>query len=169
MVSVREARPADAPAIAEVHVAAWRAAYRGMIPDEFLAKMSVTERTARWSRAIGSSGPAKVAVAHVADDILGFCSFGPTRDAAPPDVAELYSLNVHPDAWRRGAGRMLCEHACREAAVREHVAITLWVLRENQPARRFYEHLGYLPDGAEKTDVALTGSPLNDVRYRKAL
>ncbi|HZE59355.1 MAG TPA: GNAT family N-acetyltransferase [Burkholderiales bacterium] len=168
-VTVREAKPADARTIAEIHVAAWRAAYRGMIPDEYLASLSVEERTQRWSKAISAPGPAKVAVAHVQDETLGFCSFGPTRDEAPPEIAEIYSLNVRPDRWRRGAGRMLCEHAFRQAALREQAAITLWVLKQNERAQRFYERLGYLPDGAQKTDVELTGSPLHDLRYRKAI
>jgi ribosomal protein S18 acetylase RimI-like enzyme len=168
-VTVREAKLADARTIAEIHVAAWRAAYRGMMPDGYLASLSVEQRTGRWSKAISTPGPARIAVAHVNDEILGFCSFGPTRDQAPPDIAEIYSLNVRPDRWRRGAGRMLCEHAFRQAALREHAAITLWVLKQNESARRFYECLGYLPDGAEKTDVELIGSPLHDVRYRKAI
>jgi len=168
-LSVREAKPADASAIAEIHVAAWRAAYRGMIADEYLASLSIEERTGRWSKAISAPGPAKVAVAQVKDEILGFCSFGPTRDAAPPDIAELYSLNVHPDCWRRGAGRVLCEHAYHQAALRQHAAITLWVLKQNERARRFYERLGFVPDGAEKTDTQTTGSPLYDVRYRKTI
>jgi len=140
-----------------------------MIPDPYLASLSVEERTQRWSKAISAPGLAKVAVAHLQEEMLGFCSFGPTRDEASPDIAEIYSLNVRPDRWRRGAGRILCEHAFEQAALREHAAITLWVLKHNETARQFYQRLGYLPDGAEKTDVELTGSPLHDVRYRKAI
>src|SRR6185503_6902264 len=40
-LTLREARAADARAIAEIHVAAWRAAYRGMMPDAYLASLSV--------------------------------------------------------------------------------------------------------------------------------
>ena len=167
-VSVRDAKVADAQAIAEIHVAAWRAAYRGAMPDAYLAALSVAERVERWTRAIATPGPAKVAVAELGGQVAGFCSFGPTRDPGSVD-AEIYSLNIFPPLWGRGAGRMLCEHAFREAAAREHEAVTLWVLKENDRARRFYESLGYAADGAEKIDTALIGSPLNDVRYRKAI
>ena len=167
-LSVREAKVGDAQAMAEIHVAAWRAAYRGAMPDSYLAALSVRERVERWTRAIATPGPAKVAVAELGGRIVGFCSFGPTRDAGSTD-AEIYSVNVFPAAWGRGAWRTLCEHAFREAAAREHDAVTLWVLKENERARRFYERLGYAPDGAEKTDTQLIGSPLNDVRYRKAI
>lgn len=168
-VTVREARLEDVATLAEIHVAAWRAAYRGMMPDAYLASLSVSERARRWSHAIGRPGPGKVAVAQLGDEIAGFCSFGPTRDPDSPDTAEIYSINVRPESWGRGAGWALCEHAAREAAAREHTVMTLWVLKENERARRFYERLGYAPDGAEKTDTALIGSPLNDMRYRKDL
>lgn len=166
---IRDAKPVDAAAIAELHVAAWRAAYRGLMPDEYLASLRVEERHDRWSRALSRPGPHKLAVAELGEKVAGFCFFGPTRDEDEPNVAEIFSVNIHPDSWGRGAGRALCEHAFREAAAREHTAMTLWVLRENEGARRFYERLGYAPDGAEKTDTALIGSPLHDVRYRKAI
>jgi len=168
-LSIRNATSADARAIAEIHVAAWRAAYRGLMPEEYLAALSTEQRYERWLKALSRPGPAKLAIAQFGEDIAGFCSFGPTRDEAPGDIAEIYSLNVHPDRWRQGAGRLLCEHAFREAAAREHTAMTLWVLKGNDAARRFYERLGYAPDGGEKTDTALIGSPLHDVRYRKAI
>ena len=43
MVELREATPADAPALAAVQVASWRAAYRGLMPDGVLAGLSVPD------------------------------------------------------------------------------------------------------------------------------
>ena len=40
---LRAASPGDAAAIAQVHVAAWHAAYRGLIPDSYLAETPVYE------------------------------------------------------------------------------------------------------------------------------
>ena len=40
---------------------------------------------------------------------------------------------------------------------------TLWVVRENDRARRFYEALGWALDGAEKVDAQMTGAPLHEV------
>ena len=134
-----------------------------------MSDMTCRPDACRAPMAISRPGPAKVAVALLGSEIAGFCSFGPTRDTDAADVAEIYSLNIFPPFWSRGAGRTLCEHAFREAAAREHRAVTLWVLKENDRARRFYERLGYVPDGTQKIDTATTGSPLNDVRYRKAI
>ncbi|HUQ39529.1 MAG TPA: hypothetical protein VM030_05200, partial [Acidimicrobiales bacterium] len=45
---VRVAGVEDARAIAEVHVASWLAAYRGIIDDDVLDGLSVDARAARW-------------------------------------------------------------------------------------------------------------------------
>jgi ribosomal protein S18 acetylase RimI-like enzyme len=166
---IREATREDARAIAEIHVAAWRAAYRDLMPEDYLASLSVEKRTATWRTNIGKPGPAKVALAELDGAPAGFCSFGPTRDEPASDAAEIYAVYVQPECWRQGAGRLLCEHSLREAAAREHRAMTLWVLKGNHGARRFYERLGFAADGGEKTDTSLIGSPLHDVRYRKAI
>ena len=43
---VRVATFTDAREIAEVHVAGWKAAYRGMVPDELLDELTVDGRRA---------------------------------------------------------------------------------------------------------------------------
>jgi len=78
-------------------------------------------------------------------------------------------VNVHPARWRQGAGRLLCAHALREAAAREHTVMTLWVMSGNARARRFYQRLGFTPDGGERTNTQLIGSPFDEIRYRKAI
>jgi hypothetical protein len=45
---------------------------------------------------------------------------------------------------------------------------TLWVLRGNVRARRFYEIGGWAADGATQCDDRL-GFPMDEVRYRKQL
>lgn len=167
-LTVRAAASGDVPAIAELHVAAWRAAYRGLMPDEYLASLSVAQRSEMWSRALSRAGPTHLVVAELGGSVAGFCFFGPSRDAGN-DVAEIFAVNVHPERWRLGAGRALCQHALRQASTRECAAVTLWVLKANEPARRFYERLGYAVDGGERTETRLIGSPLQELRYRKAI
>src|SRR5438045_8038150 len=168
-LKVRTGSIGDARAISELHIAAWRAAYRGVMPDEYLAALDVDERIRLWSRALSPPGPGSVAVAELDGALAGFCYYGPTRDDEPPNVAEIFAVNVHPQRWRHGAGRALCEHAFNQAAGRDCTSMTLWVLTGNDRARSFYASLGYVPDGAERTDVKLIGSPLHELRYRKAI
>ena len=168
-MKLRTATPADAPAIAEIHVATWRAAYRGLMPDDFLAALSVDERTQMWRNALSRPNPSRLTVAEFDGVLGGFCVYGPTRDDWAPDVAEIYALNIHPDRWRHGAGRALCEEAYGEAAARGHTSITLWVMAGNASAQRFYERLGYAGDGAARTNSHLIGRAFEELRYRKVI
>lgn len=166
-LTLRQAKPADAQAIAEIHVAAWRAAYRGLVPQPYLDALSVEQRHDFWRGALSKPGAAKVAVTEDAQGVTGFCSYGPTRDDDGDATAEIYAIYIQPGKWGRGAGRALCTLAFRAAAVRECTALTAWVFRDNRPARDFYEQMGFESDGARRTDSRLTGAPLDELRYRK--
>ena len=118
MISLRKARVADAIAIGAVHVAAWRSTYPGILPDAFLAKMSVSRQAAYYDAAIRGGTGVTVATASGADvpagsgpRIIGFTTAGRARHAeiagkrlAEGEVETLYVL----DDWReRGVGRRL--------------------------------------------------------------
>lgn len=46
--------------------------------------------------------------------------------------------------------------------------LSLWVLKENAPARRFYERAGFAPDGAEEP-FQVGGVLVPEVRYVRPL
>lgn len=53
-MNVRFATIDDAPAIASVHVEAWRHAYAGVLPQATLDGLSVDARARMWSQAIAA-------------------------------------------------------------------------------------------------------------------
>ena len=168
---VRPADAADAAAIATVHVASWQGAYRGLLPDGYLDGLDVARWTAGWQRVLGDPVPGRVTLVAETDDgrPVGFADVMPSRDAdAAPGTGEITSIYALPDRWGTGVGRALM--AAAEAALRKGGcrAATLWVLRDNERARRFYDRAGWVPDGTEKTDE-LAGVPVVEVRYRRVL
>lgn len=168
--SVRDARSADAPGIAEVHVASWRAAYAGQLPDRFLRKLSVDERTRSWrSRIAARRADETVLVAVRGETIVGFASGGPTRDKEDDRrrVGEVYAVYLLPDEWGRGVGRVLLRHTTAALAAAGFEAASLWVLETNSRARGFYEHEGWRHDGATKQERF--GERVTEVRYRRSL
>ena len=46
---VRTARPADALAVAEVHVRSWQTGYRRLLPDAYLDSLRPEDRAARYT------------------------------------------------------------------------------------------------------------------------
>lgn len=149
-MKVRRAVPADARAIAEVHVRSWQAGYRGLMPDEVLDGLSAAEREPRWRD--GLSDGSTVFVAEQDGELIGFCGLSePSRDEdAGRGVAEIASIYVDPRAWRAGAGRALMDVALSHLRAGGWQEATLWVLRENQVALDFYAAHGFVADGAQQ-------------------
>lgn len=168
-MGLRRATLEDAQAIARLQIAAWRAAYTGLMPQDFLDRMDDPRRLASWRHLLSLRGPQVVTLAE--DErgmVTGFCVCGPSRDAdATASIGEIIALNVLPAAWRQGIGRMLCDDVIALAPSRGWQTLTLWTLRENARARSAYQRMGYAADGARKVDTMLTGAPLVQLRYRR--
>ncbi|MDD5264274.1 MAG: GNAT family N-acetyltransferase [Candidatus Bipolaricaulis sp.] len=167
-IVIRRAVSEDAPALARVHVDAWRAAYRGLVPDERLSKLSYARGEENFLRSM-REGPEETYAVEEAGAVVGFLTLGASRDADvdAKTVGEIWGVYLAPEHWRRGIGTRLCWHAEQLLATRGCRSVVLWVFAENLQARCFYEAMGYAPDGAAKQlDF---GIPLEAVRYRRDL
>ena len=167
---IRAAVPADARGIAEVHVASWLGAYRGLMPDETLEALDVELRAERWRKALEESSEGAL-VAEEGGAIYGWATVGRSRDPdAGDDVGELYGLYLHPAHWGLGRGRQLHDAALDELRAQGFVEATLWVLESNARARGFYERQGWRTDGSVKSDrVGELRTLVDEVRYRRKL
>jgi GNAT superfamily N-acetyltransferase len=169
--SIRRAVRGDARRIAEINVTSWRAAYRDLMPAEFLDRLRVEPREIAWRSLLESDeddrAPAWVAVD--GQTIVGYLASGPSRDEdAGLGEAEVFAIYVDPDCWRSGAGRVLMAAAVDEWTRRGAAALILWVLEKNAAARAFYEALGWRPDG-RRQEIDMGGFTLTEVRYRVSI
>lgn len=159
--TIREARPEDAAGIARVHVDSWRSTYRGIMPDEVLAGLSVSERENNWVGILRD----RTKFTYVAESdgaVVGFASGGPERSKVPDYAGELYAVYLLEGRQRRGIGRALVR-AFAERMLREgFTSLLVWVLVQN-PACRFYEALGGIEVRRRKQRVR--GVMLDEVAY----
>lgn len=167
---IREAVPADARSIAEIHVRSWQAAYRGQLTDDYLDGLSVEDRLQQHRRSL-EEPPAewRTWVAQEGGDVAGFAVTGPSQDAdATERTGEVYAIYLAPERIGTGAGRELFDHTVGDLRERGFDAATLWVLETNERARHFYEDAGWAPDGTVSTErVDCEMRPT--LRYRLAL
>ena len=169
---IRAATILDAPAIARVHVSSWRTTYRDLLPAEFLESLSESGYSERWKRVI-ADGSTRIYVAEEDADVIGFASGGRERAGEPGYEGELYAIYVVEPAQRRGYGRELVRagvDGLRELGLADMI---IWVLRDNQGARLFYERLGGVYVRAQPItigpatleEVSYGWRRLEDVRY----
>ncbi len=98
----------------------------------------------RWKRFIAerSNRVYVVQEAHDREGVVGFASGGRERAGETGYTGELYAVYLLEPFQRRGHGRELVRAVVgglRELGLEDMI---IWVLRDNRPARNFYERLG---------------------------
>lgn len=168
---VRPAAQSDAEAIAGVHVASWRDAYLGLMPQDFLDGLDERRRAEGW-RSILASADLPRSGAFVAEDdggMVGFAHICPSRDqGASSETGELTAIYTISSAWGAGVGRALMGACLQSLSSAGFAMATLWVLDSNARARRFYEAAGWTLDGEARIEQ-LPGFAVREVRYQRAL
>ncbi len=146
-VAIRRAAGTDAVSIAEVHIAAWRWAYRDDLPAAFLEGLTVEDRASEWSGWLEAPDE-ETWVAEGPHGIVGFCGFGPSRDDdAHEGTAEVRTIYLLRHAVGTGIGRELFARANDRLRDLRYARATLWVLASNERSRRFYERASWAWDG----------------------
>lgn len=164
-MNIRQVVASDARPVAIVHVQTWQAAYRGIVPDAYLDALSVEHREQVWRESIRRGTP-EIWVAEVAEQLIGWTAFGPSRDQdARPETGELEAIYVLPGHWTSGVGRALWQLTRRRLIERGFSTATLWVLADNARAIRFYTAAGLAPNMASEKQITVGGRSLAEVRY----
>jgi len=134
--------------VASVHIAAWRETYPGLLPDAMLERLSIAGEAIRWQRMLDRPEAWGGAISFVAEQdgvVVGYGLCGEQRlpllreRGFTSEIAELYVLR---SSQRQGAGSKLMSAMAGALVARGHRAVSLWVLKQNAPAHRFYERLG---------------------------
>ena len=153
----------DRGAISRIYEESWRAAYRGIIPQEYL---DVIPR-GRWVKNLDIPGWHTM-VCVEDGEYVGTSSFSKSRFPQYPDQGEVISVYLLPDRYGKGYGGPLLEAVLSELKKQGFTAVFLWVLEENARARRFYEKHGFSCTD-EYLDAVIGGKSLREVRYARSL
>ena len=189
MITVRPAQPGDEQAVADAHVAAWRAAYRHVVPAAYLdSEVFAAGRYEGWRRRLHDGRPEgfdpldEIFVPVLDGRVVGFGHVGregaPVAEVVSGEVGELYGFYLHPDAWGTGAADALIS-VCHGALRARFATACLWVMRENPRARRFYERNGWSCGSNDELIEDVWGGPnleglpafepIPEIQYRKVL
>jgi GNAT superfamily N-acetyltransferase len=166
-VQLRRAEPADALAVAGVHVRSWRVGYEGLLSEEVLSRLRPEDRADRYTFDPEVEDPTTLLA--VADGVVvGFATFGTSPDDSTRRTGELLALYVDPPWWNQGVGKRLISTVRHRLAQRGFVDAVLWVLVGNERAARFYGADGWVADGTRRTD-RVWDIDVDEIRYRRSL
>lgn len=162
--SIRNATSEDAAAIASIHVKSWQSAYVDIFPAEYLAGLSIEARTKAWQQLLEDNQNVTL-VAEENGVVIAWASGGLSRDEDGNGSSELHAIYVLPTYWGKQIGAALMRGI--EAVLHFAPKTTLWVLRENHRAIRFYEKFGYVADGTQN-ELERGGVKRWEIRLQKA-
>jgi ribosomal protein S18 acetylase RimI-like enzyme len=166
---VRHASLKDAKAVAEIHVAAWQAAFKGILPDEQLVAMSVEKRQAFWREAIDIGEP-QVLVATDADRVVGFVAFDRSRDkGTPPTTGEIWVIAAAPALWSTGVGLALWDGARDGLQEEGCTKVTVWVPLRIERSLRFHELAGFKREMSTAKTVEMGGVKVEEIRLQRKI
>ena len=167
---IRALRLEDADSVGAVHVRAWLAAYRGVMPDAYLDGLTIADRAARWKQMLSNPPRRRGARlgAEVEGRVVGFILVGPMDGDAVSTIGEVYAINVDPDRWGSGIGHVLFDAGVAVLRDERFAESILWVAPANARARRFYEIAGWRHDGGSRRHELL-GVEVDEIRYRCVL
>lgn len=168
--AIRTAEPGDAMALARVHVAAWRSTYRGILPESYLAGLSLPRYESFWTRLLADPDPNLLRLVLAGEDgsIGGFLTAGTPHDlpagGASSFRGQMHALYILENLQGRGYGRRLMVHAANCMAERRLTPFCLWVIADNVQARDFYELLGGLVTARRQQTIG--GARVEELAYQ---
>ncbi|QHT63055.1 GNAT family N-acetyltransferase [Paenibacillus lycopersici] len=162
---IRQALPADWFALGELQARSYHDAYRRLLPNDFLNKVTAESRQAGCRERLRDLRE-YTAMLLIDDRAAGYISlrFPAEAQGGEGKITALYLLREY---WGHGLGKRLM--ACGLDRLRERgcAEAGLWVLEKNAGARRFYERLGFRPDGQER--VVMRGDAFVQLRYEREI
>ena len=159
--------PADREGRAFVHYQAWQETYSGLMPDRVLSAHTLERcrKNASDRRYAGSTNTFVALDRENGDQVVGFgtLSYHGRDFVSVPDAGEITALYVLREFQGYGIGRKLLE-SCLAWIPRPRTA--LFVLKGNERAIGFYEHMGFHFTGHELLRDGIT--ELEMVREKNA-
>ena len=151
----------DLFAVSRVYEESWRAAYRGLLPQEYLDSIPA----GKWVPYLEQAGRDSLILLDKGS-IVGTASCCASRVQELAGWGEIISIYLLPEYWRKGWGKRLFSAVVAELEAMGYRNLFLWVLESNQRARVFYERMGF-HQNASYLDDEIGGMPVREVQYRR--
>ena len=144
-IVLRKPELGDIETLSALHVASWKGAYQGLLPEAFLAQHARVDIWIRiWGNILKNPAPnAVILIAEAEGRLLGYFNGGPTFSEGLKGhaTAEVHGLYLHPDSQGKGIGSQLFRSGLQGLGNKGFSSAALWVFSGN-PAVEFYRKRG---------------------------
>lgn len=160
-MEIRKLRPGDDLfAVSRVYEEGWRAAYRGLLPQDYLDSIPA----GKWVPYLEQEGTTSLILLD-GEKIVGAAGCCASRVPDMEGWGEIVSIYLLPEYWGKGCGKLLFSAAVEHLKSMGYQDLFLWVLDGNRRARAFYERMGFRPSGTD-VEHEIGGVPVREIQYR---
>lgn len=160
MIEIRNITDKDSMLdVSNIYEQSWKYAYRGIIPDTWLASI----QSGQWAN--GLKQPGRLSLILLDDGkMCGAASYSHARMERMKGYGEIISIYLLPEVMHKGYGYRLMQAVISELKNMGYGKAYLWVLEENKNARQFYERFGFVRSDKTQTDT-YDGKELKELMY----
>lgn len=161
-ITIRPALVADARPIADIHVRSFLESYAHLARTRRSAQRGLEGRVRFWERRLRD--PENTTLIALQDEsVVGFVHLGRSPDSDADEwTGHIFSVHVDPLRTGRGVGGRLVSTATDELAKMGFRTATLWAVSDNERALRFYDRLGWRPNGVSRREKLSVGAEDGD-------
>ena len=165
-------------AMSLIHALGWRDTYQGYVPDEYMAREITDRRWVKYFQEDYQTGRCHGLLLYRGETPVACINYGPARsenynagsactfnNQGYEGWGEIISFYTHPAERGKGYGGLLFEEAVKRLKDAGHESAFVFVLRENQGARRFYAAHGFTWDGTHADIPFPPDAICVDLRY----
>lgn len=126
--------------VATLYVDSWHQTYQQLVPKTYLDTLNKQDTLNKWTAFLQHTieKPIIYGAYDYNGKLLGFVAL---RNVTPYQ-GEVYALYLASEAKGRGLGRKLVNQAKSHFTAEGCQEMLIWVMKANQPAVQFYQHLG---------------------------
>lgn len=171
-------------AMSLIHAMGWRDTYEDALPREWMAAHITDDRWVPTFRDYAAGGVNHGLLLYDGSTPVSCLTYGPARmgaqnhgggkivhfdSAGYEGWGEVLSFYTHPEHRGKGYGGLLFEEALRRLKALGFRQAYVFVLRENERSRRFYQRHGFTWDGTHQDIPFPPDTVCVDLRYTKEL
>jgi len=142
----------DQEQMAYIKIDGWRAAYQGIVADDYLAQFDYDVQTSRYLESFAEYAKKVFVMCDKnSSEILGYACFDDTE--GENNDCELVSLYIKPDHKGCGIGTALLQHTINYLKDQGKQKMLLWCFQKNTKALAFYQKNNFVIAKEKKAKI----------------
>ncbi|MBC5628970.1 N-acetyltransferase [Clostridium sp. NSJ-6] len=144
VINIRKVDAGDANTLAYIQTESWKSAFNRILSKEDLDKYTDVNRAIELYNMLLSENIGNGFILTIDEKPHCIAYWDKTRDDEMEGYSEIICIHSLCDNWGKGYGTVMMNYILRDIKNAGFSKVMLWVFKENNRARKFYENQGFV-------------------------